>query len=181
MWVYHYSGPGKTVNENHDKSFLLRSCLCVCVHPLMQLIIVLWCYTFLSASSVWYVGQCIHQTHGLDMWRMQFPLACSQNSEWCSGGTPVVARFVTTACFVTNEVVTNRAGIVPFSLAYLYIWYCVCVLCRGWGWRYLHTCVCFDDPQMGTADMEILRTQCFQAHSFKKWCTFGAFYAPYKF
>ena len=32
-----------------------------------------------------------------------------------------MARFVTTARFVTNEVMTNRAGIVPFSLAYLYM------------------------------------------------------------
>ena len=30
---------------------------------------------------------------------------------------------------------------------------------------YMHVCDCFDDPQMGTADTEILRTQCFQVHS----------------
>ena len=34
----------------------------------------------------------------------------------------VAAHFVTTAHFVTNEVVTNRAGIAPFfSLGYQYI------------------------------------------------------------
>ena len=45
---------------------------------------------------------------------------------------------------------------------------CVCVVGVGvGGWRYLrrgvrvcaHACACFDDPQMGTADAEILSTQ----------------------
>ena len=53
---------------------------------------------------------------------------------------------------------------------------CVCVV-QGVGWRYLrgrlrvcaHTCACFDDPQIGTADAEILNTQHIQALSlFKK-------------
>ena len=53
-------------------------------------------------------------------------------------GWSVAARFVTTARFVTNEVVTNRAGVAPFFFSHLdistcdivsvtYVCVCVCV------------------------------------------------------
>ena len=42
--------------------------------------------------------------------------------------SPVAARFVTTARFVTNEVVTNRAGIAPFvTWISVHRIVCVCV------------------------------------------------------
>ena len=39
----------------------------------------------------------------------------------------VAARFVTTARFVTKEVVTNRAGIVPFFLTWISVHVILCV------------------------------------------------------
>ena len=119
--------------------------------------------------------------------------------------TKVTKRAAMPAHFVTNEVVTNCAGTAPFfhldistgDIVYVtcvFVCVCVCIcicvvcVCVGGGGGHLrvhvcthtHTWVCFDDPSDGycgcrNTEYPVLSS----ALSFKKWCTFGGFYAPY--
>ena len=93
--------------------------------------------------------------------------------------------FVATTCFVTNEVVTHSAGIVPFF--YLNI----SDMGGGGGgvpactvriWVHARAWVCFSNPSDGYCRRR--NTECAvlsNTVSFKKWCAFGWFYVPYNY
>ena len=119
----------------------------------------------------------------------------------------VARRSVTMAHFVTkvtNEVVTNRACIVPFLFltwisVHVIVCVCVCVcvracvracvrgracvacacvcVCCAWG---IPAWACFDDPSDGCCGRRNTEYSALSTVlSFKKLCTFGIFYAPY--